>query len=244
MAWWSVFWTIGVFLPLSPPLMIPYHIGWGLEYWVFGSTVFVFHPQLSSVSVHCATEGGFSLCPSLCHTFAPPLVVYVFDVLEMGLLCGFGPTSAFGRLCISGLWGFTAPSLPSYGTLCFVSVEGFVRERASCFFPSLEDRALIVLLADPRVGNFSWSLPKIKRYFSFVLLTMVGLYSCHGHDGLLPVLQMLKGFERSVLARGGISSFPQWCLIPSFMPAPPKGVRSVVLSPCFQSSPWVPCKNS
>lgn len=135
-------------------ITLPYRLRAGvLGFWFH--IVCVPPSALSCICSLCHTEGGFSMPVPLPH-FCPSLVGVCFLMFwKWGCSVVFGPTSVFGRLYISGLRGFTAPSHPSYGTLCFVSVEGFVRERAFCIFPSLEDRALIVLLADPRVGNFS-----------------------------------------------------------------------------------------
>lgn len=135
------------------------------------------------------TEGGFSLL-FLYHTFAPSLVLYV---LGMVFLCCFGPASVFGRLCISGLQGFTAPSLPSYGILCFVSVEGLVRIRASS--PAWKISNSIVSRSYLGLGIFSDPCLELRGIFplsskpSSVFIHALGVMVCCQCSRCLKVLK-------------------------------------------------------
>ena len=141
----------------------------GLKYWVFWLyNVCVPSPAFSSV---CSpvSQRVVSLCALLFTTLLPPPLVldcscFSFDILGLEFLCCFVTASVFGGLCLSGPQSFTVPSPSPSGQLCFVCVEGIVRERASCL-SSNPRRSLIVLLTDPGSGSFSCPLSRGKRFF-------------------------------------------------------------------------------
>lgn len=154
----------------------------------------------SAFSCICSlTQKVVSLCSSSTTLLPLPWCCMFFDVLGMVFLCCFGPASVFGRLCISGLQGFTAPSLPSYGILCFVSVEGLVRIRASS--PAWKISNSIVSRSYLGLGIFSDPCLELRGIFplsskpSSVFIHALGVMVCCQCSRCLKVLKGVSGQE-------------------------------------------------